>query len=124
MTDPTQAFQEACFYYDAAAEADGTVPVAVVNRRLGLGVYQVFSSRQLPSFWVWRMMGEGTYAAALEPGTNVAMPRAQARSEGRIVELAAGERRTYALELGVLDGAAEIDAFAARVAVAAGRRDP
>jgi len=118
LTGPTPDFQEACFYYDVTPEADGTVPVAVVNRRLGLGLYQLSSARQLSAFMVWRMMGEGTYAVALEPGTNPAMPRARARAEGRITELAAGERRAYTLEIGVLDGPEAIEAFAVRVAAA------
>jgi hypothetical protein len=116
MTSPTPAAQEACFYYDVIGETDGTVPVAVVNHRLGLGVYQLFSQQGLASFMVWRMMGEGTYAVALEPGTNPAMSRAKARNEGRIIELAPGERRTYQLEIGALQDAAEIDRFSARVA--------
>lgn len=115
LTAPTEAFQEACFYYDVIAENDGTVPVAVVNHRLGLGVYQRFSQQALTSFMVWRMMGEGTYAVALEPGTNPAMSRAKARDEGRIIELAPGERRTYQLEIGALQDAAAIDRFADRV---------
>ena len=52
------------------------------------------------------MMGEGAYAVALEPGTNRAVPRADLRKSGEIIELAPGETRSYDLELGVLDGAA------------------
>ncbi len=120
LIGPTANAQEACFYYQPAAAADGTVPVAIVNRRLGLGVYQVFRTDQLPHFMVWRMPGEGTYAVALEPGTNPAIPRADARRTGKLIELGPGEARTYDLELGALTGAAELDAYAERVAAAAG----
>ncbi len=97
------------------------MPTGIVNRRLGLGVYQLFRNDQLPEFMVWRMMGEGAYAVALEPGTNRAAPRSELRENGEIVELAAGETRSYELELGVLDGASAIDAFAGRVRAATTR---
>ena len=118
LTAPQAAFQEACFYEQPGAEGSGRVPAAVVNRELGLGVYQVFDRGQLPAFMIWRMMGEGAYAVALEPGTNRAVPRSELRAGGELIELAPGERRSYDLELGALVGPAEIDAFAARVAAA------
>jgi len=116
LTEPQPDFQEACFYETIGAEPSGRVPVALVNRQLGLGLYQVFDRRQLPEFMVWRMMGEGAYAVALEPGTNRAVPRSELREAGQLIELAPGERRTYDLELGVLSGDAAIDGFTRRVA--------
>jgi hypothetical protein len=115
LSAPQRDFQEACFYERILGEPSGSVPAAVVNRRLGIGVYQVSRNTQLPEFMVWRMMGEGTYAVALEPGTNRAIPRADLRERGEIIELEPGATRPYDLELGVLDGEREIDAFAARV---------
>ena len=94
------------------------VPTAIVNRDLELGVYQLFDSRQLPAFMIWRQMGEGTYAVALEPGTNRAVPRSELRASGEIIELQPGEIRQYDLELGSLIGTPAIDAFARRVAAA------
>lgn len=115
LTPPQRDFQEACFYERILREPSGLVPAGLVNRRLGLGVYQVFDARQLPAFMVWRMMGEGTYAVALEPGTNRAQPRRDLRARGEIIELAPGETRTYDLELGALVGSAAIERFATRV---------
>jgi len=120
VTAPEPRAREACFYYEVASELDGTVPAGVVNRRLGLGVYQLFQVRQLPYLIVWRMMGEDTYALALEPGTNPAISRQEARAQGRIIELAPGERRRYDLEIGALVGQSEIQTFAARVSKLAG----
>jgi hypothetical protein len=118
LPGPSPDVQEACFYYDPAPAADGTVPVAVVNHRLGLGVFQVFRAAQLPHFMVWRMPGEGTYAVGLEPGTNPAIPRAEARRTGKLIELVPGETRAYDLEIGALVGSSELGAFAQRVATA------
>jgi hypothetical protein len=116
LSAPRRDFQEACFYERILGEPSGSVPAGVVNRRLGLGVYQVSRNTQLPEFMVWRMMGEGNYAVALEPGTNRAIPRTDLRDQGEIIELEHGATRTYDLEVGVLDGSTAIDAFAERVA--------
>ena len=115
---PEAGFVEQVFEHEPAAEPEGTVPAAVVNRDLGVGLYEVFRRDQLPHHFVWRMLGEGTYVVGLEPATNRTAGRLDARGRGELIELGPGERRTYDLELGALDGAAEIDAFAARVAAA------
>ena len=62
------------------------------------------------------MMGEDTYAMALEPSTNRDAGRWDASERGELLWLEPGEIRRYDLEIGALDGAAAIDAFAARVA--------
>ena len=103
------------FEHENAAEPDGSVPVAVVNRGLGLGAYEVYRQDQLPFHFMWRMLGEGTYVVGIEPCTNRTAGRLDARTRGELIELGPGEKRSYDLELGALVGAAEIDAFAARV---------
>lgn len=115
LSDPIPSFTEACFEHDVIAEPAGTVPVAVVNRNIGLGVYQVFKVAQLPHHTVWRMMGEDTYAVAMEPGSNRDAGRWDARKRNELQILEAGETRQYDLEIGALDGAAAIEEFAARV---------
>ena len=82
-----------------SAEADGRVPVAVVNHELGLGAYPIFRRDQLPHHFVWRMLGEGTYVVGIEPCTNRTAGRLDARARGELIELEAGESRTYELEL-------------------------
>jgi hypothetical protein len=105
MHAPRAGYVEQVFEHEPAAERGGTVPVAVVNRALGLGVYEVFRRDELPHHFVWRMLGEGTYVVGIEPCTNRTAGRLDARARGELIELAAGERRCYALELGALDGA-------------------
>ena len=118
LEPPAPAFVEQVFEHELAAEADGAVPVAIVNRALGLGAYEVFRRDQLPHHFVWRMLGEGTYVVGIEPSTNRTAGRLDAHERGELIELAPGERRSYDLELGALAGTAEIDAFAARVQAA------
>jgi Domain of unknown function (DUF4432) len=112
---PQAAFVEQVFEHELAGEEDGSVPVAVVNRRLGVGVYEVFDRGQLPHHFVWRMLGEGTYVVGIEPCTNRTAGRLDARARGELIELEPGEARSYRLELGALDGSRAIDAFADRV---------
>jgi hypothetical protein len=120
MSAPVRDATEACFEHDIIAEPAGTVPVAVVNRALALGVYQVFRIAQLPHHTVWRMMGEGTYALGLEPSTNRDAGRWDARERGELQWLAPGEQRSYDLEIGALNGEAAIGQFQARVSRLAG----
>lgn len=115
LTAPVPAAREECYEHDMVAEPAGTVPVAVVNRERGIGAYQVYRRDQLPFHTMWRMLGEGAYAVAMEPTTNRDAGRFDARERGELAFLAPGETRRYDLELGVLNGAADIDAFAERV---------
>ena len=120
MSDPVRGATEACFEHDLIAEPGGTVPVALVNRALALGVYQVFRIAQLPHHTVWRMMGEGTYALGMEPSTNRDAGRWDARERGELQWLGPGEHRHYDLEIGALNGLASIGEFEARVSRLAG----
>ena len=113
---PEPGYVEQVTEHEVRSEADGTVPVAIVNRALGLGAYELFNRSQLPRHFVWRMLGQGTYAVGIEPSTNRTAGRLDARERGELIELDPGETRVYDLELGALVGAAAIDGFAARVA--------
>jgi len=115
MSAPVPGATEACFEHELIAEAAGTVPVGLLNRARGLGVYQVFRISQLPHHTVWRMLGEGTYALGLEPGTNRDAGRADARERGELQWLEPGETREYDLEIGALHGAAALSGFEGRV---------
>jgi len=115
LTAPTVAFEEQVFEYEAIAEEDGTVPVAIINRRLGIGAYQRYRPQQLPHPFVWRMLGEGSYVVALEPSTNRVAGRHDARERGELLTLEPGERRRYDLELGVLAGQEDLERFTARI---------
>jgi Domain of unknown function (DUF4432) len=115
LAAPEPGYVERVFEHEVADEPDGRVPVAVVNRELGLGAYEVFRKEQLPHHFVWRMLGEGTYVVGIEPCTNRTAGRLDARALGELIELEAGEKRAYELELGALEGPEEIEAFASRV---------
>lgn len=115
---PQRDWVQQTFAHALRGDADGRVPVAIVNPRLGdggQGVYVVYDRRQLPRFIEWRMMGEGQYAVGIEPCTN-GFGREAVRRAGELILLRPGETRVYDLEIGVLDGAAAIERFRAAVA--------
>jgi hypothetical protein len=120
MIDPPGAgHYERVYEHDPIAEEDGSVPVAVVNRALGIGAYELFNTNQLPFHFVWRMLGEGSYVVGIEPSTNRTSGRLDARERGELIILQPGESRTYDLELGVLLGN-EIETFANRISALGG----
>ena len=120
LDDPEPAHTERVYEHDLIPEADGSVPVAVVNRAIGLGAYEVFDVAQLPHHFVWRMLGEGHYVVGIEPGTNRPSGRLDARERGELTILEPGESRRYDLEFGALVGGEAIDVFAARVRATGG----
>ena len=95
----------------------GTVPVALVNRALGIGVYQVFRIDQLAAPHGLADDGRGHLRDG--PG---AQHEPRRRSLGRHASAASCSSSSrarparYDLEIGALDGAEAIEAFEARVA--------
>lgn len=115
LTAPVRDFEEQVFEFEARAEPDGTVPVGILNRARGLGVYELYKGEQLPHPFVWRMLGGGHYVVALEPSTNRVAGRHDARERGELLTLGPGERRRYDLGLGALVGGDALERFARRV---------
>lgn len=116
---PQADYEERVYAFKPQAEPDGTVPMGLVNRRLGLGFYELWRKQDLPFGWVWRQLGDNYYVVGLEPSTNWIDGRHGARERGEQIILGAGESRSYALEMGVLDSDDAIDSFVGRVKRAA-----
>lgn len=114
---PTPNLTERCFEHDVNTEPDGTVPVAIVNPRIGMGVYQLFNKKQLPHQTTWRMLGEDLYVVAIEASTNRDAGRWDARQRNELIWLEPGDAREYQIEMGALVGEGALDAFARRVEV-------
>ncbi|HLE53191.1 MAG TPA: DUF4432 family protein [Anaerolineales bacterium] len=115
---PTKNWVQQTFQHHMVAEADGSVPVAIVNPSLnggrGRGLYVVYNQQQMPNYIEWRMMGEGQYAVGIEPCSN-GFGREQVEAAGELIWLEPGDRRQYDLEVGILDGTVEISAFRQRI---------
>jgi hypothetical protein len=110
---PQKDWVQQTFQHAMRGGPDGRVPVAIVNPKLGRGgqgIYVTYNRRQMPAYIEWRMMAEGQYAVGIEPCTN-GFGRDEVRRAGGMIVLAPGERREYDVELGVLDGEAEIEKY-------------
>jgi hypothetical protein len=117
LAGPRADFVEECYEHDMRPGTDGLVEAAVVNRPLGLGVFQRYDGTALPHHITWRQLGTVAYVVAMEPSTNRDAGRFDARARGELIQLAPGETRSYRLEIGALDGSADIEAFTRRVRV-------
>jgi hypothetical protein len=103
---PTPEFREQVHQHIVKPDADGWGTAALVNPEFnsgqGIGLKVRYHAAELPYFWQWRMVGEGTYVMGLEPANCHVMGRGEERRQGRLPFLEAGEKRTHQLELSVV----------------------
>jgi hypothetical protein len=113
---PAPGYEEQNFTHRMATDAAGWAYAALINPDLqgGLGVTIRFDGRALPYLNEWKMLGEGDYVAALEPCNAPCLNRGLLREKGLLPILAPGETRELRVEIGVLEGAAEIQRFEQR----------
>lgn len=106
---PHPDYNEQCFFHDAIANNDGTVPVLMINRGghpLGnVGVQIQYTQAMLPHLTQWKMMGQGEYVCGIEPANCRVLGRARERAAGRLETIAPGEVRHFGVTLSILEGA-------------------
>jgi hypothetical protein len=119
MQPPTEGYREKVYFHDLRADPNGMVTTAIVNPDLdgGFGVYCTFRKQELPYFTEWKMMDQGTYVVGMEPGNALVMGRAAEREAGRLQYLDPGESRTYAIEIGVVDGPNALEEIESKAAI-------
>jgi hypothetical protein len=122
LDGPRPDFVEECYEHDMQPGPDGLAAAAVVNRAIGLGVFQRYDRSAMPHHITWRQLGTVAYVVAMEPSTNHDAGRFDARERGELLHLAAGQTRRYRLEIGALDGRDAIEAFTAQARALAGAR--
>ena len=115
-------FVEQVYTHAVATEADGTVPAALVNRRLdlggdgpGLALLIEYQRSELPVLLEWQCVREGGYALGIEPST--AHPGGAALNEehGLMRWLDHGDVRRYRTRFAVVAGASAIADLEARI---------
>jgi hypothetical protein len=105
---PRESWQAIVLVHRLVASQNGWATTALVNRRLGLGLYIRQRPEQLPWLWQWKQLDQGTYVAGVEPANCFGRGRADDRERGTLQFLAPGEQRAISLEIGVLDSPAAI----------------
>ena len=110
---PTQSYTEKVYYHEVVGCSDGRCAAAVVNPDLdgGTGLYVKYDPRTLPTLVQWKMMGEGMYVVGIEPANTYGIGMERMRALGLLKTLAPEEEVEYRVEIGVLKGAEEIQAF-------------
>jgi hypothetical protein len=115
MPSPRLAFHEQVWQHEMSADAQGLVPVAVVNDRLGLGFLVETKKAEFPCTFEWQNLQAGQYALGIEPSTNHVKGKAFAKDREELIRLGHGESKCYTTRLEILDGAAEIRAAEDRI---------
>lgn len=110
---PQNGIFERVYFHDVVVGDDGIATAALVNDTLEAGVYVRYDKNALPYLTQWKMMAESEYVLGIEPGNCKPKGRAFHEKEGTLCMLAPGETRHVWVEIGILDGAAEIGAFRA-----------
>jgi hypothetical protein len=105
---PILNFREQVWQHEMLADADGIVPVAVVNDALGLGIKVETRKDQLPCAYQWQNFQAGHYVMGVEPSTHHVKGNSFARDRREMIWLEAGQARRYDTRFTVLDGDAEI----------------
>jgi hypothetical protein len=115
MPAPQRDFHEQVWEHEMAADAEGRVPVALVNDALGLGFQVETRKDQFPCQFEWQNLQMGNYALGIEPSTNHVPGKPFAKERGELIRLEHGEERRYDTVLSVLDGADAIAAAEQRI---------
>jgi hypothetical protein len=104
FTQPVDQFSEQVFFHEVSSrEEDGTF-AALINERLGPGIYIKYNSRQLPMFVQWKSMMSGDYALGLEPTNSTVHSQYEDNELGALKSVKSQEKIRFDLEIGILDG--------------------
>lgn len=123
MPAPQLDFHEQVWQHELGADAEGRVPVALVNDRIGLGFEVTTRKDQFPCQYEWQNFQAGQYALGIEPSTHHVLGNQAARDRGEMIWLQHGEEKRYDTVFRVLDGAGEIAASEARIRAIAAQPD-
>lgn len=112
LSGPRERFHEQVWQHEMVADADGRVPVAIVNEGFdggrGLGFLVDSAKAEFPAQFEWQNLQEGQYAVGIEPSTNHVMGKPFAKERDELIWLEHGDEKHYTTRFAVLDGADEI----------------
>ena len=106
---PTPDYLEQVFYHNLKADANGNTQVALINKKLELGVSISFNKNQLFNFTQWKQMGEGDYVMGLEPCNCYVGGRTDPRNKEILEYLEPGETRKFDLTIEILNGMNDLE---------------
>lgn len=101
---PTHDYQEQVFYHEIPGK---DVKAILYNPERKLGAYVAFCKEQFSHFGEWKMMGEGDYVVGLEPSNAIPEGRDVVRRRGELEYIQPGEKKTFELEIGIIENLTE-----------------
>jgi hypothetical protein len=114
---PVRGYEEKVYFITPKPGRGGYDTAAVVNRARDFGLYLRWPHRELPCMGEWKMMGYRDYVLGMEPCTVFIRPRKQILDRKLMPYLGAGKSREFHVELGVLEGRAEVKRIAQDIGV-------
>jgi len=107
---PVRGVAERVYFHQMIPDPTGNVTVVLVGDtdRPEFGIALSYDSPTLPRFVQWKMTGTNHFVLGLEPANCWTLGRKAERERGTLQMLSPGERRTFRLQLTVLDGAEEV----------------
>lgn len=103
----TPGSAEVVYFFEPAAQKDGTCRALLVNPRGDRALRLGFNRNSFPYFCLWksRLSNRDGYVCGLEPAVNFPNPRSFEKAQGRVVSLAPGESRSFELCFEILQDA-------------------
>ena len=113
--EPTPGYAEQVIYITAEPDQEGMANAAVINPNFndgrGYGVYCRWSQETMPYLVLWKMLGEKAYVVGLEIANATPEGRAANRASGILQFLDPDEITEVDIEIGLLTGPEEIEAW-------------
>jgi hypothetical protein len=112
---PTPDYVEQVFYHNLRSDLHDDTCVALINKKLELGVAVHFNKNQLFNFTQWKQMGECEYVLGVEPCNCYVGGRTDPRNSEILEYLEPGEIRNFDLTIDLLNGSDEVDAVIKKI---------
>ena len=112
---PKKNVTEQQFFHEFHTDTEGKTWMALINKKLELGVYLSYHPEQLPYMAQWKVERTGEYVFAFEPGNCHPIGRVEQRKQGGQEILNPMENHIVDLEMGILDGPEEITEFQEKI---------
>ncbi len=102
FSEPIPGYEEMCYFHKVKADNNGFAKVALMNKKLNMGLSIKFNQNELPYLTEWKMMGEGEYVVGLEP-CNIKLKDRQDWIDGNLLPfLQPGEVKNINIEIEVV----------------------
>ena len=111
FSPPQRGMAERVYFHSMRPDEHGRVTVVLVSDRNDphYGISICYDAAALPEFVEWKMTSTNHFVLGLEPGNCRSTGRDAERTRGALQTIAPGERRTFELEICVLDGTEQVE---------------